>query len=254
MHAAAAPPDPPRAEPWYIAFGGQCPEDEPRFFEREEIPWLERIEAQWHVIREELERLLAEPERGFIPYFKSSQVSHPGRWKVFPFCYWGWRFRGNCRRCPKTAAIIRSIPGVTTGAFSALEPHTTIRPHVGDTNAIARCHLGLIVPAGAPRCGIKVGETVRGWEEGRFLVFSDANRHLAWNHTAESRYVLFVDVMRPQYLWQQRRVCRTMLLAVALSWIEARLPAFRLIKPALKALLFPIVQMRLPRLLAWSTR
>ena len=46
------------------------------------FPWIERLEAEWTVIRDELAALLAEHEDRLVPYFKADQVSHPGRWLV----------------------------------------------------------------------------------------------------------------------------------------------------------------------------
>jgi aspartyl/asparaginyl beta-hydroxylase (cupin superfamily) len=94
--------------------------------------------------------------------------------------------------------LIESSPNVTTDALSIRDPETTIKPHIGDTNAIARCHLGLMVPASLPECGIRVAGQERVWEQGRVLIFCDAHPHTAWNHTTERRVILFVDEVRPE--------------------------------------------------------
>ena len=52
--------------------------------------------------------------------------------------------------------------GVTTAGFSRLAPGTHIKPHVGYTSEVLRCHLGLIVP---PDCALRVGSETRRWEE-----------------------------------------------------------------------------------------
>ena len=42
-------------------------------------------------------------------------------------------------------------------------------------------------------CGIRIGDQVRAWEEGKCLVFDDAYEHEVWNRTEEERVLLLVD-------------------------------------------------------------
>jgi aspartyl/asparaginyl beta-hydroxylase (cupin superfamily) len=58
-----------------------------------------------------------------------------------------------------------------------------------------RCHLGIKVPHGD--CGLKVGGETRHWQEGQCLVFDDSLQHEAWNHIAQPRIVLIVDLWHP---------------------------------------------------------
>jgi aspartyl/asparaginyl beta-hydroxylase (cupin superfamily) len=96
--------------------------------------------------------------------------------------------------CPKTAALIESIPGMATAMFSCLQPRTHIKPHIGYqqySERILRCHLGIVVPKG---CFLKVNWEDRTWEEGKCLVFDDTFRHEAWNSDPEHvRIVLMID-------------------------------------------------------------
>ena len=50
--------------------------------------------------------------------------------------------------------------------------------------------------------GIRVGNSIEHWRDGRSLVFDDTFEHEAWNDSDEIRVVLFVDVIRklPWYL------------------------------------------------------
>ncbi len=237
--------NPKQLEPWYNEFGGNLPADEPFFFNPEEYPWVKEIESQWMVIHDELASLLREHEEKLTPYFKDSQVSHPGRWKVFPFFYWRWQLRNNCRKCPETVRLLKSIPQVTTGAFSVLEPDCSIKPHTGDTNAVVRCHLGLIIPGSLPDCGIKVGSEEKSWQEGKFLIFSDAHWHTAWNHTDKRRFILFVDVVRPEFAWQTNRICRKILFTVVLQFLEMKLPLISRYRVWLKKLFLPILNLKI---------
>jgi beta-hydroxylase len=61
-----------------------------------------------------------------------------------------------------------------------------------------RLHLGLIVPeAGPDKLAIRIEDRICTWAEGEALVFDDAYDHEAWNHTDETRVVLFVDFVKP---------------------------------------------------------
>jgi aspartyl/asparaginyl beta-hydroxylase (cupin superfamily) len=109
------------------------------------------------------------------------------------------------------------VPNICAISFNLLEPNTTIKPHNGDTNAIIRCHMGLEVPAAAPRCAFRVGSEIRSWEDGKFLMFCDAHEHTAWNNTERRRYILVVDVMRPEYVALKRRVSSRVLASISLQ-------------------------------------
>ena len=99
--------------------------------------------------------------------------------------------------CPRTAALMREIPGMTTAMFSILSPRKHILDHRGPYKGVLRYHLGLIVPRDAEACRIRVGEDIRHWEEGKSMIFDDTFNHEVWNDTDETRVVLFVDVLRP---------------------------------------------------------
>jgi aspartyl/asparaginyl beta-hydroxylase (cupin superfamily) len=117
-------------------------------------------------------------------------AAEPG-WLVFALALMGDPFADHCRRCPRTADVVASIPGVRSAAFTCLEPGYHTWPHVG-TVPVHRAHLGLVIPQGD--CGLRVDGETRGWEPGRVLIFDDLHVHEAWNHTAEPRFVLIVDV------------------------------------------------------------
>src|SRR5262249_11002473 len=78
--------------------------------------------------------------------------------------------------------------------FSALNPKSHISRHVGPVNGVLRGHLPLIVP---PGCGIKVGDDVREWEEGKVMVFDDSFFHEVWNESEHLRIVLFLNFWHP---------------------------------------------------------
>src|SRR5690606_1134471 len=113
---------------------------------------------------------------------------------------WGYIHRSRVKMLPVTWKVFRSVPGITSVSISRLIAGVTIPAHHGDTNAIYRCHLGIKIPAGAPACAFVVEDEVREWKEGQILSFCDARYHYAQNLTAEDRYVILFDVMRPEFI------------------------------------------------------
>jgi beta-hydroxylase len=170
------------------------------FFELERFPWVAHVEENWEVIREELERVLEDREA--LPNFQDIskdqvEITDDDRWKTFFLYGYGFEAELGVEMCPRTAALMREIPGMTTAMFSILSPRKHILDHRGPYKGVLRYHLGLVVPEDAESCRIRVGEDIRHWEAGRSLVFDDTFNHEVWNDTDETRVVLFVDVLRP---------------------------------------------------------
>lgn len=206
----------PAAKLWFSEDGGDFPGNEPFYYDTADYPWVKHIESNFTVIRDELMSLLKEEEI-LTPYANAAMTSRPGQWKTFGIMFWLNPLKDNCRKCPKTWALLKDIPNISSASFNLLEPHTTIKPHNGDTNAIIRCHMGIEVPAAAPKCAFRVGDDIRSWEEGKFLMFCDAHEHTAWNNSDRKRYILVVDVMRPQLSTRKRYTASRVLASISLA-------------------------------------
>ncbi len=170
------------------------------FFELDRFPWVKHIEDNWQVIREEVDALLEVQSE--LPNFQDIskdqlEITDDDRWKTFFLYGYGFQADLGVQMCPRTAALMREIPGMTTAMISILAPRKHILDHRGPYKGVLRYHLGLIVPEDAERCRIRVGEDIRNWEEGSSLIFDDTFNHEVWNDTDETRVVLFVDVLRP---------------------------------------------------------
>jgi hypothetical protein len=169
------------------------PADE--IFESRHFPWLERLEAGTGLIRAELEALLA------------------GRPAWSDYFLWrdGRRIDEACRRCPRTAAILETLPcaqlpgRMPTASFSILRPGARIAPHSGVSNARAIVHLPLIVP---PGCGLRVGGERREWRVGEAFAFDETIEHEAWNEGSGIRAVLVFDVWNPHLTDTERDLLR----------------------------------------------
>ena len=173
---------------------------EATFFENDHFPWIDEIESNWETIRGELERVLEDREA--LPNFQEIskdqlEITDDDRWKTFFLYGFGFEAKLGVEMCPRTAALMREIPGMTTAMFSILSPHKHILDHRGPYKGVLRYHLGLIVPRDAPSCRIRVGDDIRHWEQGASMIFDDTYNHEVWNDTDETRVVLFVDVLRP---------------------------------------------------------
>lgn len=162
--------------------------------------WTKQLEANWQVIREELEDVLR--HREVLPNFQDistdqTAITTDDRWKTYFLYGFGFKAEHNCARCPETTRLIEQVPGMTTAFFSILAPGKHIPEHRGPYKGVLRYHLGLIVPEPREACRIRVDDEIHHWEEGGSLLFDDTYQHEVWNDTDGERVVLFMDVKRP---------------------------------------------------------
>lgn len=158
------------------------------------------LQSRWEEIREELLEVLKHSEN--IPKFhevdsiqKYISAKDDVPWRTFIFkAYDNW-MNANCEQAPKTAELLRQIPGITTAMFSILGPNKHIPPHRGFYKGVWRYHLGLIIPKEG-ECYIVNGGVKYSWKPGEDVLFDDTFNHQVWNKTNETRVVLFCDVYR----------------------------------------------------------
>jgi len=172
----------------------------PPIYDTAVFPWAAQIEREWPIIRAELDRLLSRKDE--LPGFHElatdvSTISQDRGWKTFLLAGYGYRSEKNIALCPETWRICRNIPGLITAMFSILEPGKHLPPHRGPYNGVLRLHLGLIIPEPREQLGIRIAKNIYRWREGEVIIFDDAYEHEAWNHTACTRVVLFVDFRKP---------------------------------------------------------
>lgn len=170
------------------------------FFSKEHFPWADELEANWHVIRKELDQVL--PYTDSLPNFhdispRQQRIAGDNLWKTYFFYAFGYRSKKNCDRCPETWKLLQRIPGMKVAFFSILAPGKHIPEHSGKHKGIIRYHLGLIVPEPKANCRIRVSDQIAYWEEGKSLLFDDTFPHEVWNDTEGYRVVLFLDIARP---------------------------------------------------------
>lgn len=170
------------------------------FFDPYTYDWVVKLEANWQIIRQEVDQLLENLDT--IPNFQDIStdqysITQDNRWKTYFFYAYGLKAEKNCQRCPNTTRLIEEIPDLKTAFFSILLPHKYIPEHCGPYKGVIRYHLALKVPEPYTNCAIRVGKDIRHWQEGKSLMFDDTFPHEAWNNTDDIRVILFVDFLRP---------------------------------------------------------
>jgi len=158
-------------------------------------PFAADLERNWQIIRDEM---IALRSTGFIAWPEKSLYGETG-WSTFGLYAFGQKQAANCALCPRTTALVESIPGMAMAGFSRLEPGAHIKPHVGYdeySRYVLRLHLGLETN---PDCGLRVANETRRWEEGKTLIFCDAVEHEAWNRGTSTRTVMLVDFKNPRH-------------------------------------------------------
>jgi aspartyl/asparaginyl beta-hydroxylase (cupin superfamily) len=179
------------------------------FYEREQFPWLESIEAATDDIRAELIDVLADGSSTLEPYValrkgvplnQWAELNNSRRWGV----YFLWResvpIAEHIARCPRTVEALGAwprwdVPGYgPTAVFSIVDAKTRIPAHTGVHNTRLTLHLPLIIP---PGCRFRVGAEVREWVPGETIIFDDSIEHEVWNESEVARAVLIFDIWNP---------------------------------------------------------
>lgn len=158
------------------------------FIEPSEFPALLALKDGWRIVREEMSSL----REGYFSKWPERDI-YTGNWTVFGLYFFGKKIEDHCTLCPKTTALIESVPGLVSAGFSSMTPGTVITPHVGYTSKVLRCHVGL---DSNQDCAIRVGNEVRGWDPGTCFVFDDTIQHEAWNKGQTTRIILLLDFKR----------------------------------------------------------
>ncbi len=181
--------------------------EERPWFEREEFDWVEKMEAHFGKIRQEVVSRL-DTEADLIPYLRAGQVYEGDLqklagnkdWGALYFFDSGKKVEENHRRFPYTSKVLEDLPlfkidGQNYEAFfSVLKPGTRIAPHFGISNIRLTCHLPLVVPG---KCFLKAGSETRRMEEGKCLIFDDSFTHEAWNDSEGPRIVFIFEAWKP---------------------------------------------------------
>jgi aspartate beta-hydroxylase len=191
------------------------------------FPWLARLEAGTAEVRAEFERVFVEDQQRLEPYIaypdgvpldQWRELNRSRRWSAFFLYRDGKRMEENLERCPRTAALLASLPmhdvprHAPTAFFSILDARTNIPAHTGVTNTRVITHLPLVLPG---QCRFRVGSETREWRNGEAWVFDDTIEHEAWNDSDSPRAILIFDIWNPFLSEPERALIREAMPAIA---------------------------------------
>ena len=163
-----------------------------------EFPEMKPIQDNWEIIRDEALALNAGGaitaatgynDIGFNSFFRTG-------WKRFHLCWYGKEMPSAQLQCPKTVALLKSIPTIKAAVFASLPPGATLVRHRDPYAGSLRYHIGLVTP-NDPKCFIDVDGERYFWKDGESVIFDETYIHYAGNETDHQRIVLFCDVERP---------------------------------------------------------
>ena len=162
------------------------------------FPDLQLLADNWETIRDEALHLsslqaIKAPELhndiGFNSFFKYG-------WKRFYLKWYDARHPSAEALCPRTVALLNSIPGVKAAMFAELPPGGQLNAHRDPFAGSLRYHLGLATP-NDDACYIEVDGIRHSWRDGQGVIFDETYVHEAYNRSDKNRIVLFCDVVRP---------------------------------------------------------
>lgn len=156
------------------------------------------LDANWQIIRDEALALSNQGgikasstynDAGFNSFFKTG-------WKRFYLKWYDGHHPSAAELCPKTTALLKTLPSIKAAMFTELPPGSRLVRHRDPYAGSLRYHLGLITP-NDDRCFIDVDGERYSWRDGQSVVFDETYLHYAENFTEQNRIILFCDVERP---------------------------------------------------------
>jgi beta-hydroxylase len=168
------------------------------FVEVRRFPELGRLRENWEMIRDEGLQLFDEGyirasakhnDAGFNSFFKTG-------WKRFYLKWYDESLPSARQLCPKTVALLKTVPSVHGAMFALLPPGGRLNAHRDPYAGSLRYHLGLRTP-NSDACRIFIDGEAYSWRDGQDVVFDETFIHSAENKTDQTRLILFCDVERP---------------------------------------------------------
>jgi beta-hydroxylase len=162
------------------------------------FPELAPLAANWQVIRDEAMRLhhagqvraaTGKNDAGFDSFFKYG-------WKRFYLKWYEEPLPSAREHCPRTVALLESIPSLHGAMFAMLPAGGKLGVHRDPYAGSLRYHLGLSTP-NSDACRIIVDGEPYAWRDGEAVIFDETYIHWAENRTGTPRMILFADIERP---------------------------------------------------------
>jgi len=163
-----------------------------------QFPELKVLQDNWQLIRDEalaldeggnIKAADGYNDIGFNSFFRTG-------WKRFYLKWYGPSHPSAKAMCPKTTALLESLPDVRAAMFAQLPSGSELRPHRDPFAGSLRLHLGLATPNN-DACYIEVDGIKKSWRDGEWMMFDETYIHHAHNETPDDRVILFCDIARP---------------------------------------------------------
>jgi beta-hydroxylase len=193
-------------------------------FDPRSVPGLERIKENCETIRAEAKVLLdtgvfqrapAVDEPGYNTFEK-------GGWRLYPLKWYTKECGPTAvRACPKTCAVMDSIPAVRSAMFTILPPGAKLTRHHDPVASSLRYHLGLLTP-NSDQCALTLDGVDHAWRDGEELLFDQTYLHSAINRTDVVRVILFCDVEKTQLAGPVKRLAEAINYAMVAKFTGAQ--------------------------------
>ena len=168
------------------------------FIDVNQFPDLKPLTDNWQMIRDEAMQLFDEGhirasaknnDVGFNSFFRRG-------WKRFYVKWYDQPLPSAQALCPKTVALVQSIPTINGAMFALLPPGGQLGKHRDPFAGSLRYHLGLVTP-NSDACHIFVDGQPYFWRDGEAVMFDETFIHWAENKSDITRVILFCDIERP---------------------------------------------------------
>ncbi len=162
------------------------------------FPELAPLQDNWKMIRDEALQLFDEGhiraaatynDLGFNSFFRRG-------WKRFYLKWYDVPQQSALALCPRTVALLESIPSINGAMFTLLPAGGDLGRHRDPYAGSLRFHMGLQTP-NSDACRIVVDGEPYAWRDGEAVIFDETFIHWAENRTDVDRLILFCDVERP---------------------------------------------------------
>lgn len=211
-------------EPLYFYLTGNWYKGKmPNFYDVSGFESTKILEDNYDSIKNEILAFFETSEDKFLPNFTPYNYKEEG-WRTINLYGFMLKYPNAIKDFPIIDNIVNQIPHMVTAQIAVLNPRTRVKAHFGDSNAIIRNHLGIVVPGSYPELGFRNGCKERCWEEGKVLAICIAHRHYVWNNTDKKRIILLVDTIHPKYIKQKYYICGGLLAASLLKLISTKFP------------------------------
>ncbi len=195
----------------------------PNFFDVSNMESTKILESNYERIKAEVLDFYEKDSESLQPNFTPYKYKEEG-WRTINLYAVMLKYPEVIKKFPVIDEVARSIPNMVTAQVAVLNPHTRVKAHFGDSNAIIRSHLGIVVPGKYPDLGFRNGSKEKCWEEGKVLAICIAHRHYVWNNTDHKRIILLLDTINPDYVDKKLYICGGVLAAATLKTITTKFP------------------------------